>query len=202
MNYTRPGNYSRGLSNEWRAFDRNPHVRGNMRLSAGTVHRLIPECLHLPHTNGKIDHFTTFPMHRVRYPVDLQGSNGLKLHNVRGRCRYCNARISPRYLLIELLTGFVYVIVYLRYGISVETLALLYLFSILRAVFFIDLEHMIIPNGLVLLGMAGGALVMVYNLFVPFSLYQPSRWYTPLIGMVSASGILFAIALVAADIPK
>ncbi|NLW03055.1 MAG: prepilin peptidase [Clostridiaceae bacterium] len=115
---------------------------------------------------------------------------------LRGRCRYCNARISPRYLLIELLTGFVYVIVYLRYGISVETLALLYLFSILLAVFFIDLEHMIIPNGLVLLGMAGGALVMVYNLFVPFSLYQPSRWYTPLIGMVSASGILFAIALV------
>ncbi|NLG89949.1 MAG: prepilin peptidase [Clostridiaceae bacterium] len=61
---------------------------------------------------------------------------------------------------------------------------------------FIDLKHMIIPNGLVLLGMAGGALIIVYNLFTPFSLYQPSRWYTPLIGMVSASGILFAIALV------
>jgi len=112
-----------------------------------------------------------------------------------GKCRYCKAKISLRYPLIELLTGIVYLVIYLRYGISVETLALAYLFSILLAVFFIDLEHMIIPNGLVLLGMAGGALIMVYNLFVPFSLYQPSRWYTPLIGMVSASGILFAVAL-------
>lgn len=115
---------------------------------------------------------------------------------LRGRCRYCKARISARYPLIELLTGFVFLVVYLRYGISVETLALVYLFSILLAVFFIDLKHMIIPNGMVLLGMAGGALIMVYNLFVPFSLYQPAQWYTPLIGMVSASGILFLVALV------
>lgn len=113
-----------------------------------------------------------------------------------GKCRYCKAPISVRYPLIELLTALVYLIIYYRYGFSVETLALLYLFSILLPVLFIDLKHMIIPNGLVLLGIAGGALVTVYNLFVPFSLYQPSRWYTPLLGMVSASGILFIIALV------
>ncbi|HPU22331.1 MAG TPA: prepilin peptidase [Thermoclostridium caenicola] len=115
---------------------------------------------------------------------------------LRGRCRYCKAGIPVRYPLVELLTGMVYLILYIRYGFSMETLALLYLFSILLAVLFIDLDHMIIPNGLVLLGMAGGALTTVYNLFVPFSLYQPSKWYTPLIGMVSASGILFAVALI------
>ncbi len=115
---------------------------------------------------------------------------------LKGRCRYCKAKISARYPLIELLTGLVYLAVYLKYSLSVETLALLYLFSILLAVLFIDLKHMIIPNGLVLLGMAGGALIFMYNIFTPFYLYQPSRWYTPLIGMVSASGILFAIALV------
>lgn len=44
--------------------------------------------------------------------------------------------------------------------------------------------------------MAGGALTVIYNLFISFSLYQPSEWYTPFIGMVSASGILFAVALI------
>ncbi|NLU31217.1 MAG: prepilin peptidase, partial [Clostridiaceae bacterium] len=84
--------------------------------------------------------------------------------SLKGRCRYCKAGISARYPLIELLTGLVYLAVYLKYSLSVETLALLYLFSILLAVMFIDLKHMIIPNGLVLLGMAGGALIIVYNL--------------------------------------
>jgi type 4 prepilin peptidase 1 (EC:3.4.23.43). Aspartic peptidase. MEROPS family A24A len=115
---------------------------------------------------------------------------------LRGRCRYCGTRISVRYPLVELLTGFVYLTVYLKYGISAETLALLYLFSILIIVLFIDISHMIIPNGLVLFAMAGGALTVIYNLFISFSLYQPSEWYTPFIGMVSASGILFAVALI------
>lgn len=113
-----------------------------------------------------------------------------------GRCRYCKAKIPVRYPLVELLTGLIYLAIYIRYGLSVETAALFFLFSILLVVLFIDLKHMIIPNGLVLLGMAGGALVAVYNLFFPFPLYQPSQWYTPLIGMVSASGILFIVALI------
>lgn len=115
---------------------------------------------------------------------------------LRGKCRYCGERISAQYPLVEILTGVVYLVIYLKYGISVETVSLFYLFSILITVLFIDLKHMIIPNGLVLLAMAGGMLPVIYNLFVPFLLYQPSKWYTPLVGMFSASGILFVVALV------
>lgn len=115
---------------------------------------------------------------------------------LKGKCRYCDAGISMRYPLVELLTGIVWLTVFIRFGLSIETAAFLFLFSILIAVFFIDIDHMIIPNGLVLTGLAGGLLIFIYNLFHPFSLYSPARWYTPLIGMVSASGVLFIVALI------
>lgn len=113
-----------------------------------------------------------------------------------GKCRYCKSKISIQYPLIELLTGVIWLAVYFKFGLSVETAAFLFLFSILIAVLFIDLKHMIIPNGLVLLAIAGGALVIIYNLISPFILFQPSYWYTPIIGMLSSSGILFIVALV------
>lgn len=115
---------------------------------------------------------------------------------LKGKCRYCDAGISMRYPLVELLTGLVWLTVYLKFGFSIEAAAFIYLFSILIAVFFIDIDHMIIPNGLVLAGLIGGLLVFVCNLFQPFSLYAPAKWYAPLVGMVSASGVLFIVALI------
>lgn len=115
---------------------------------------------------------------------------------LKGKCRYCKERISIRYTLVEILTGIVWLLVYSHFGLSVEALAFVYLFSILIAVFFIDLEHMIIPNELVIAASAGGLLVIVYNMVTPFSVFEPAHWATPLIGMVSSSGILFLVALI------
>lgn len=113
-----------------------------------------------------------------------------------GKCRYCKARVSPRYLLVELLTGAIWFLVYLRFDLTIEMLAVLFLASILIIVFFIDLDHMIIPDELVIAGLVVGFLLFVYNIFVPVALYSPAKWFTPLIGMVSASGILFVIAII------
>jgi leader peptidase (prepilin peptidase)/N-methyltransferase len=115
----------------------------------------------------------------------------------KGKCAHCSAKFSFSYLMAELLTGMVWLLVYLRYGISFESLALIYLFSILVAVAFIDFKHYIIPNKLVLAALAGGSVVFICHVFYrPFALYDPPLWYTPLIGMVSASGFLFVIAIV------
>ncbi|HHY65045.1 MAG TPA: prepilin peptidase [Clostridiaceae bacterium] len=122
---------------------------------------------------------------------------------LKGKCRNCKASISLRYPAVELLTAVIWFVTYLRYGLTVETAGLILLFSILIAVFFIDLDHMIIPNGLVLTGLAGGAAVFLYHVFIkPFGLYGSTSWYTPLIGMVSSSGILFLIALIGLIIYK
>ena len=80
---------------------------------------------------------------------------------LKGKCRYCEEPISIQYPIIEVLTGIIWLIVYLTYGFTIETAALLYIYSVLIAVAFIDLKHMIIPNGLVITGLVGGIVFYI-----------------------------------------
>ena len=55
---------------------------------------------------------------------------------LKGKCRNCNEPISLRYPAIEILTAVIWLVIYLRYGLTVETAGLILLFSILIVVFF------------------------------------------------------------------
>lgn len=78
---------------------------------------------------------------------------------LRGKCRSCGARISPRYPLIELLTAVLFVAARLKFGWSPLLFVRDFPFlAILIAVTFIDLEHRIIPDPLSLGGLALGLL--------------------------------------------
>ena len=62
------------------------------------------------------------------------------------KCRNCNKKISPRYFIVELLTGIIFLIIFLSFN-SLVTLIFLYVLSlILIMIFFIDLENFIIPD--------------------------------------------------------
>lgn len=115
---------------------------------------------------------------------------------LRGRCRYCGERISPRYPMIEALTAVIYCIAFWRLGWSLEFFAALYLLTVLIIVFFIDYEHMIIPNGLVIAGIIGGAATAVGNIFYPISFYGDRNLWNPLLGGVTGSGFLLLVALI------
>lgn len=118
-----------------------------------------------------------------------------------GKCRYCKTRISIRYPLIELLTAGIFVSLLWKYGVSAELFATAFLMSILIAVFFIDLEHYIIPNGLVITGLAGGAVLAVYNIFYPVqALYGDRVWWNPFISVFIGSGFLLLVAVVGGKI--
>lgn len=115
---------------------------------------------------------------------------------IGGKCRYCKKPISIQYPLVEFFTGVIWLLTYTRYGFSIETVAIIFLYTLLIPIALIDLKHMIIPNGLVLVGFVGGLALSAYHIFVePFSLYRSPAWYSPFIGMISAAGILFIIAL-------
>lgn len=113
-----------------------------------------------------------------------------------GKCRYCKSKISFRYPLVEFMTGVIYVILYLKYGFSIEFFFTVYLMSVLLIVFFIDLDHMIIPDELVLAGLAGGAVLFVLRFWVNDRLLDGAAWYSPLLGMLATSGFLLLIALI------
>jgi len=68
---------------------------------------------------------------------------------LRGRCRYCQARLPKGMLWVEIGTGALFVFLYWHYGLTAElAVAAIYccLFIILMA---IDFEHGIIPNKIV-----------------------------------------------------
>ncbi len=117
---------------------------------------------------------------------------------LRGKCRHCGVKISPRYPMIELLTAFIFVSLFYRYGLKVEFFAAAYLMSILIAVFFIDLEHYIIPDGLVIAGLIGGVPLVAYNFFYRVEMYGDRDWWNPILGIFTGSGFLLIVALIGA----
>ncbi|RJR25464.1 prepilin peptidase [Candidatus Microgenomates bacterium] len=71
---------------------------------------------------------------------------------LKGLCRQCHSPISWRYPLVELLAAGFFVLVFSQIG-QISTIGLilsLILFSGLIVIFFIDLEHQIIPDKIVL----------------------------------------------------
>ncbi|MEG2003285.1 MAG: prepilin peptidase [Clostridia bacterium] len=69
---------------------------------------------------------------------------------LRGKCRYCGKKISPRYLMIELLTAAIYVTLVFKYDLSLNALKFIILFSIFIMISLCDFETYEIPNGLLL----------------------------------------------------
>jgi leader peptidase (prepilin peptidase)/N-methyltransferase len=65
---------------------------------------------------------------------------------LRGRCRHCDAPISPRYPLVEVLTGALFVIVALRFGWSWSLPAEAVFVAGLVALAFIDYDHLLLPR--------------------------------------------------------
>jgi len=120
----------------------------------------------------------------------------------KGKCKYCGDKISIRYPAVELLTGIVFLLLFRRYELDIYFIFAAYIMSILIAVFFIDIDHKIIPDGLVLAGIAGGFLLFIYNIFFPVDIFISRAWWNPLVGAVTGSGFLFAAALAGSIIYK
>jgi len=69
---------------------------------------------------------------------------------LRGKCRDCDARISAKYPLVELVTAALFVLVWWKFGLGVEFIAYAYLAAIAVALTVIDLQFHRLPDVLVL----------------------------------------------------
>ena len=83
-----------------------------------------------------------------------------------GRCRHCKNSISPRYLLIELLTGLLFVGCYWYFGLTLSTVKHCAFAFLLLGLIFTDAETKLLPDKLTLPGLAIGIL---FSLLVPVS---------------------------------
>lgn len=101
---------------------------------------------------------------------------------LKGKCRYCKNKITPRLIAVELLTGLLFVFSVLgNPGFSyVITAYLLFTGLCLIVIFFDDLEYGIIPDQILL---ALSASTLIYALFIDPSSLQ--------VRVYSALGSLF-----------
>jgi leader peptidase (prepilin peptidase)/N-methyltransferase len=81
-----------------------------------------------------------------------------------GRCRNCQSRISPRYLLVELLTAALFLACYISFGVTLATLKYCVFGFLLLGLIFTDAETKLLPDKLTLPGLALG---LVFSLLVP-----------------------------------
>jgi leader peptidase (prepilin peptidase)/N-methyltransferase len=113
---------------------------------------------------------------------------------LKGRCRNCKSKISIQYPVVEFLTGFIYLIIYLIYGLSIQTLIYIILSSALIIIAFIDLNEQIVPDVISLPGIVIG---FILSFFVPYISFVNSA-----LGVVVGGGIISVIGLAGSVIFK
>ena len=103
---------------------------------------------------------------------------------LRGRCRNCKERISPRYPLVEVLTGLLFALAGYQFRLSLGLVWALVLISVLVALAGTDLEHRLLPNVIIGPATVAGFLLSVAR--------DPAGWWVYLVSAVAAG--LFALA--------
>jgi len=119
---------------------------------------------------------------------------------LRGRCRYCGDRISWRYPAIELLTACLFAIVAWKYyGSTVDTVCYCLFVAVLVCVFFIDLEHFLIPDGLnvtaALIGFAHNGLAVALRHPGQFGVVAGVMLPASVIGFGVYAAIVYTVGL-------
>lgn len=105
---------------------------------------------------------------------------------LKGRCRHCNASISFRYLVVELMTGTVAIGTLFHFGLTLESLVYFVFISALFVITFIDIDHKIIPDVITLPGILIG---LVASFALPTVTFKDS-----IIGLLAGGGSLWMVA--------
>ncbi len=85
---------------------------------------------------------------------------------LRGRCSACKARISPRYPLIEVLSGTLALASIWQYGLTTAGVAAAFLCFALIVLAFIDIDTQLLPDDITLPLLWAGLLLSLFGGFV------------------------------------
>jgi leader peptidase (prepilin peptidase)/N-methyltransferase len=113
---------------------------------------------------------------------------------LKGRCRNCKSKISIQYPIVELLTGLIYLIISLIYGLSIQTLIYIILSSALIIIAFIDLNEEIVPDVISLPGIVIGFIISFFVTYISF--------IDSALGILAGGGIILIIGLAGSVIFK
>jgi leader peptidase (prepilin peptidase) / N-methyltransferase len=109
---------------------------------------------------------------------------------LRGRCRDCGNCISWRYPLIEFISGCLSLGLYYKFGLSPPYLIFFAFCASMLVVFWIDLDHMIIPNTISLGGLIIGVAASIFGIIPGIT------WKMSLIGVLFGALVLYIPAMI------
>lgn len=121
------------------------------------------------------------------------------------KCRYCGAPISWRYFCVELVTGLLFVAVYLNQGaFTIDFFVYVVFVSALVVAFLVDMDRLIIPDQAVMACVAAGIAGDVAHLVagdaqfpqVTLSAGAELPMLPSVIGMVVCAGVFYLIAYI------
>lgn len=109
--------------------------------------------------------------------------------SLKGKCRKCGDRISIQYPIIELLNAVLYLIIYLEYGYSLDTLKFMVLVSFLIVIAVIDFKTMFVYTNTIIVGAIFGIIFTLVQWYIDKS-FPLDNIYGALIGTVVIGAIV------------
>lgn len=113
---------------------------------------------------------------------------------LRGKCRYCGKRISPRYVIAEVSLAAVYVSLLWRFDLSLEALFLAVLCSCLFCLTLVDLDIQIIPDRFLIIAAVSRLVYLVITHGFTVSCLS-AVWYSIWHGLV-LGGVILILSLI------
>ena len=132
---------------------------------------LIHPASSCPHCHHKIKAYDNIPL--LSYLI------------LKGKCRYCQAKIPLTYPLVEVITPSCFLLLYARQGLSFFFLASCLFVSALIVLGFIDYHHQLLPDEITLPGLG---LAFLYSFF-----RQDISVAQALLGAAAGAGFLLFI---------
>ncbi|MCX8082502.1 MAG: prepilin peptidase [bacterium] len=115
---------------------------------------------------------------------------------LKGKCRFCKAKISCRYFVVELITGLLFLSLYLKFGLTVNLLIYAFFVCCLLIMGFIDIDTYLISDVIVLPGIVIGLLCAIFFPQIHYDITKiGSIWYS-FTGILLGSGILIFLAMI------
>ncbi|KRQ86854.1 Type 4 prepilin-like proteins leader peptide-processing enzyme [Caloramator mitchellensis] len=108
---------------------------------------------------------------------------------LKGRCRYCNSKISIRYPIIELLNGLIYILLFIKFGLTLIFIKYSILSSLIIVISVIDLFTTDIYTNTIYFGTAVGII------FIFIFLLMKQNIITFIIGALIGAGVISIIIL-------
>jgi len=127
------------------------------------------------------------------------------------KCRYCKEPISWRYPLVEIITGLLFLFLFIKFQLTRELPFYLIFISILIIIAFIDIDHRIILDRFIVAGLILDIIFILMPFFIalskgvlstieieeiPHVLFSIVSWKDALLGGVIGGGSLLVIDMV------